>query len=140
MALRARQSAAGDPDAGGIVLGWLVKVVLVLTIAGGCLFDGVSVALAHLRATDDAAQAATAASEAWQRSGSTDLQGAYDTASRLAASKDEQVPTTTFHIDPDATVHLRLRGTAATLLLHRLPRMDGLTRVEVDGSGRAMLS
>jgi len=65
------------------VLGWLVKVVLVLTILGGCLLDG---------------------------------------------------------IDPDATVHLRLRGTAATLLLHRLPRMGGLTRVEVDGSGQAVLS
>lgn len=140
MGLRARQIPTGRRDGGGIVLGWLVRVTLVLVVAGGCLFNAISVAVAHVRASDDAGEAANAASETWQRSGSSDLQGAYDAASRLAQSREERVPNTTFHIDPDGTVHLRLRSTASTLLLHRMGPLAGLASVAVEGSGRAVLS
>lgn len=140
MGLRTRRIATRRQDGGDIVLGWLVKVTLGLTVAGICLFDGISVAVARVRLTDDAVEAAGAASETWQRSGGADLQGAYDTASRLAASRDEQVPTSSFAVDRDGTVHLRLHARASTLLLHRLGPTAGLADVDVGGSGRATLS
>ncbi len=137
MGLHVWPSGIGERNRGDIVLGWLVKVTLVLTVLGVCVFDGISVAVTRVRFTDDATAAASVASESWQRGGSTDLQAAYDTASRFAGSRDEQVPTSSFRIDRDGTVHLRLRGRAATLLLHRLRPMAGLAEVDVSGSARA---
>lgn len=140
MGLATRRDAAGRRDGGDIVLGWLVKITLTLAVVAVCLFDAISVAVAHVRATDDATEAATAASEIWQRSGSRDLQGAYEAAFRLAGGRDEQVPTTSFRIDPDGTVHLRLLARAPTLLIHRVPPIARLGHVAVVGSGRAVLS
>lgn len=139
MGLRTRPSVTDWRNRGDIVLGWLVKVTLVLTMLGVCAFDGISVAVTRVRVTDDAAAAANAASDTWQRSGSTDMQAAYDTAAGFAGSRDERVPTSSFHIDPDGTVHLELRGRASTLLLHRLRPIAGLADVDVGGSGRATL-
>lgn len=139
MGLHVEQAGTSWRGGGDIVLGWLVKVTVTLTVLGVCAFDGISVAVARVRGTDDATEAATAASETWQRSGSSDLQAAYDTASRFAGGRDEQVPASTFRVDPDGTVHLRLRGRAPTLLLHRLPAMSALGDVSVSGSGRASL-
>lgn len=139
MGLCARLTPAGRRDDGDVVLSWLVKVTVVLVVLGIALFDVISVAVTRMRTSDDATAAASAASETWQR-GSRDLQGSYDTAEALARSQGEQVPATSFRVDPDGTVHLRVRSTATTLVLHRLPRLSGLVRVEVPGSGRALLS
>lgn len=140
MGLYPRLTPTGRQDDGDIVLSWLFKVTVVLVIVGITLFDAISVTVTRLRTSDDASAAASAASESWQRSGSRDLQGSYDAAAQLARSQGELIPTTSFRVDPDGTVHLRVRSTASTLVLHRLPPLAGLTRVDVAGSGRALLS
>lgn len=140
MGLPAQRTPGDQRDEGDIVLGWLVRVTVGLVVLGVCLFDAISVAITHLRSSDDAASVANAASEAWQRGGSHDLQASYDTAEQLAASRGEQVPTTSFRVDPDGTVHLRLRSTASTVVLHRLRPVARLAKVEVAASGRALLS
>ena len=48
-------------DAGTIVVGWLVKVALVLMILGISTFDAIAVGSAHLTTSDDANTAASAA-------------------------------------------------------------------------------
>lgn len=105
-------------DSGSIVLGWLTKVMLVLTIAGVVLFDGVSVGVARMSAQDDANNAATAAAADWKTN--HNLQSAFDAAVASVSNPRERVLTRGFRIDPDGTTHLLLRRTATTLVMYRI--------------------
>ena len=105
-------------DSGSIVLGWLTKVILVITIAGVVLFDGVSVGVARMSAQDDANTAAGAASNDWKIN--HNVQSAYNAATAVITNPSERVLTRGFRIDPDGTVHLLLRRTATTLVMYRI--------------------
>jgi hypothetical protein len=51
-------------DRGGIVLGWLLKIVLVFTVVAIALYDSVAIAYGRVAAQDDARTIARAASDA----------------------------------------------------------------------------
>jgi hypothetical protein len=118
-------------DRGSIVIGWLTKLVVVVSIVGVMLFDVVSVSAAHIGATDDASQAATAAAAAWRST--HNVQSAYQAAVDSLTSDSERILTRGFVIDPDGTVHLLLRRTAKTLLVHRIGPLQNYDVVTAKG-------
>jgi hypothetical protein len=103
-------------DNGSIVIGWLTKLVVFIALAGVVLFDAVSVGTAHLGATDDANQAAFAASADYRTSHS--VQSAFTAAVDSITNVNERVLRRGFVIDPDGTVHLLLERTAKTVVMH----------------------
>lgn len=121
-------------DAGGIVLGWLVRVALVLAVVGVLAFDGLSVLVAEMGVEDEAGRAARSASSTW--SDTHDVRQAYTTAEASLGSSASAIVPGTFRVTPDGTVSLRVERTAPTLVLHRVDRTAGLARVTADASRR----
>ncbi|WP_380164216.1 hypothetical protein [Jannaschia sp. R86511] len=112
------------PDAGDVVVGWLVRLVAVFAVVGVLLFDGVSLGIAELAVTDTAAAAARAAGQELD-TGAT-AQEAY-LAAREAADTDHDlndVPADRFQVTADGAVTLTVRRTVPTLVLHHVPGSD----------------
>jgi hypothetical protein len=119
-------------DSGSMVVGWLVKLAVVLTLLGIVGFDGISLAVTHLNSQDDANSAASAAAETWQQTHSA--QQAYQAAVDSAGSNDTVIAKT-FTIDADGTVHLSLTRKATTLVMYRIGPLKKY--VEVTAKGEA---
>jgi len=83
------------PDAGDVILSWLTRVVLVIAVTAVVGFDGLSIAVAHVSAQDDANSAAVAAATAWVSD-----KGAL--APTLLAAQNSAVSPTTEAISPIA--------------------------------------
>lgn len=115
-----RASTPRPDDGGGIVLGWLTKLVVVMALVGVVLFDGLSITASRLSIEDQGFQAAREASSEWQRS--RDVQLAYDTAVSIAVEANtlNEVLPATFVAAPDGTVDLDMHREAATLVVHRI--------------------
>ncbi len=124
-------------DRGDIVVGWLVRVVVGVAVVGVILFDAISVGAAKMSVTDQAVEAARAASDNWLNH--HDQQAAFDAAWRAAtaANAANRVDTTTFRVEPNGTVHLTLERTAPTLVLHLVGPLDYWADVSSEGVGRA---
>jgi Tfp pilus assembly protein PilX len=120
-------------DRGSIVLGWLTKLVVVLSFIGVVGFDTVSITACHLNGTDDANTAAEAAASAWQTSHGQ-IQAAYDAAEQTVVGNDEVILASTFTIDSAGNVSLQLRRTATTLLTQHIGPLKHLIVVTVTGS------
>ncbi|MDT7802001.1 MAG: hypothetical protein QOI78_5434 [Actinomycetota bacterium] len=105
-------------DCGSIVVGWLTKVVVVVAVLGVMLFDALSVTASHIGASDDASQAATAAQVEWRTSHNVQL--AYNAAVESLPSTSESVPAKSFTVSSDGTVHLMVRRTTRTLIVHHV--------------------
>ena len=119
-------------DRGDVVLGWLTKLVVVLSAVGLVGFDAIAVVQGHIQAEDRAGTAARAAADSYQSSHNT--QQAYDAAFATLVDGDT-IETTTFAITSDGTVSLRLHHHATTLLLHKIsPLAD---KADAVGTGEA---
>lgn len=107
-------------ERGDIVLGWLTKLVVVLSALGLVAFDALSVGVASLSLADDGRAAAREASSVWLDTGR--VQPTYDAAVRSAQDADpgNDVPADTFTIAADGTVTLTIRRTPPTLIAHRV--------------------
>ncbi len=111
-------------DTGDIVVGWLVRLVASLAVVGVLVFDGVSLGVAHLEVSDDAATASRAASRAAEAGATT--QAAYDAAWR-AVAEDEvgvELPVDGFAATADGTVTVTVQRTVPTLVLQYVPGSD----------------
>ena len=115
-------------DFGGIVLGWLTKLVVVLSLVGLIGFDLVSLGASRLQAEDAAQAAARAAVQAW--TGPKDLQAAYDAALGEVLTDGHTIDPASFAFSPDGTVTLTLRSTAPTLLVRKVPALEQYADVE----------
>ncbi|MDQ6649796.1 MAG: hypothetical protein M3Z02_06730 [Actinomycetota bacterium] len=122
-------------ERGDVVLGWLVRVVLVLAVLSLLAFDSVALVIAHVAVHDDATEAVNAASESWKAR--PDLQLAYNAAVKSAEGHGDSVESGTFSADPDGTVHLRIHRKATTLLIYRISPLAGYADVSATASGRA---
>ena len=109
----------GPADAGVIVLGWLTKIVLSLTLAGLIGFDVISVVVANFSAGERGTTAARAASTACLAS-KGDVQQAYDAAYDVALEYTDTVDTVGFTCVPAGDVSLVYRHEAATLLMSKI--------------------
>lgn len=111
-------------DAGDIVVGWLVKLVVVLSVAGVLVFDGVSFGVAELAVTDTAVKAARAASDDLM-AGRTPQQ-AFVTATDVAVTDHgfNEVPAEDFAVTRTGDVTVTVVRTTPTLVLHWIPRSE----------------
>jgi len=109
---------APDGDRGDIVLGWLTRLVVILSVLGVLGYDAVSVIYAQVSAADTADQAAQSASDSW--TAHKNIQSAYSAAEVTAEGAGATVPPSSLVVDPDGTVHLSVRKTATTFVLHYL--------------------
>lgn len=135
---RAPARARISGDAGGIVLGWLTKVVVILAVLGVALFDVLSIATARLAVEDHAALAAREASEVYIGSG--DPQVAYAEAVSVAADANplDEVPPQRFSTAPDGTVTLAVRREATTFVVHRIPWIADWAVVSADATAKSL--
>jgi hypothetical protein len=118
-------------DTGSIVIGWLVKVALVIAILGVALFDAIAVTSAHLSATDDANTAASAA--AWEYRNSHSATAALGAATDAITSPNEQLVPNSMTIAPDGSVTVALRRTITTMVMHSIGPLKKYTAVTVKG-------
>jgi hypothetical protein len=120
----AHEPGNDDRQDDDVVLGWLTKLVLVLSVLGVLGLDGFAWASARVGAQDSAERAGRAAASAWEET--PHLQSAYDAALTEVGS-DETVDPSSFTAGPDGTVTLTLRREATTLVLHRIAPLRHLT-------------
>jgi hypothetical protein len=124
------------PERGDIVLGWLTRVIIALAVLGIVVFDGLSLAVAHFAAVDDANSAADSASEAWLAT--HDLSAALQAAQESAAEHGETVRPHSLDVDPDGTAHVQITHEATTLVVRHIPLLRSWTTIIASGSGKAM--
>lgn len=123
-------------DRGDVVLGWLAKVVVVLSVLGVLGFDGASLLHTGFTASDTAAHAASDAVDVW--TSSKDVQAAYAAAEVTAGRSGGTVPKKTFAIDADGTVHLQVRATAPTFVLRHIGPIKHYAVITSSGSARSV--
>jgi hypothetical protein len=105
-------------DEGSLVVGWFVKIAVVLGLVGVVGFDGIAIAQAHARVGDAADQVAQAAAGAYAAHQSV------DEATRVATIEAHSVQSTLVPpvvAQPDGSVSVTVRITAKTTLLGHLP-------------------
>ena len=124
------------PDRGDIVVGWLVRVVVSVAVAGVLMFDLVSVGAAKMSVTDQASMAARAASDDWLIH--HNQQSAFDTAwaNATEANPTNTVDTRTFKVAQNGTVRLTVHRTAPTLVLRLVGPLNHWADVAGEGVGR----
>lgn len=118
-------------DAGGIVIGWLVKLVVVVVLVAIVAFDAISVGISRLNGTDDANAAALAAATVWAQT--HNVQSAVDAAQEAVPDTHESLVPNSLTIDANGTVHLELRREAKTLLMFRIGPLRRYTFAVVKG-------
>lgn len=118
-------------DSGSIVLGWLTKLAVAITFIGLALFDSISIGAARLGGTDDANNAASAASQSYWSTHS--VNAAYQAALESLPSGSETIPAKTFLIHPDGSVSLVLYRHVNTLVARHIGFLEQYTRVVEHG-------
>ncbi len=124
-------------ERGDIVLGWLMKVALVLGIFGVFAFDAISLASTNISATDSANSAAVLGAEAW-RNTHGDIQMAYDAAREYAEKQGGSIEPREFVVNEDGSVEVTFRKEASSVLLFRTKATKKWTQVAVTGTGRTV--
>ena len=126
----------GARDSGDIILGWLTKLVIGISLTGVVAFDGVSIGVAHVSTIDDANSAALAASHAWQDS--HDVIRALQAAQDTAAQHGETVVDKSLRIDADGTAHVSVQREATTLIVRHIHALRSWIEITASGSGRSV--
>lgn len=125
-------------DTGGIVLGWLTKVVVVVGLVGVVAFDAISIGVSRLSVEDAGALAAREASTDLTRTGN--VQTAY--AAALAAATDanpaNEIPPTAFEVLADGSVRLVVERDATTFVVRRIGWVEDWARVRAQVTGTAL--
>jgi hypothetical protein len=123
-------------DSGDVILSWLTRIVLGLSIAAVVGFDALSIGVAHVSAADDANSAALAGSVAW-RADHGDVAATLQAAEASAALHGEIILPSSLRIATDGTVYLKLQHDATTLVVRRIGPIKSWATVVVHGSGRS---
>lgn len=121
-------------DAGEIILGWLTRVAVLLSVLGVLAFDGVALGAAQFRAEDRAQAAMRAAGVSFEVS--KDLQAAYEAA--LSEAPEDTIDPTTFSVAPDGTVTLTLTHSTSTLLVEKIGPLQQYATVSRTVTGRPL--
>ncbi|MFC5998887.1 hypothetical protein ACFP6A_09170 [Quadrisphaera sp. GCM10027208] len=125
-------------DAGGIIVGWLTKLVVVGAVVGVVAFDAVSIGVSRLAVEDDGALAAREASTDLGRTRS--VQSAYTAALSAATEANplNEVPPQSFEALPDGTVRLVVGRDATTFVVHRIGWIADWAHVEAHVEGHPL--
>ena len=114
------QNGQKSPDGGSAILGWLVRVSLVLVVLGVIAMDGISIASTRLQLEDATDSAARAAS--WTARTSPNRAMIIDSAAASLAQKkgDYVLDPNSVRVAPDRSVTLTVSRTAQTIVVHRV--------------------
>jgi hypothetical protein len=113
-------------DDGSIVLGWLGRVAITISVLGIVAFEVLSVVVAHVSLEDTGRTAADRALTSYHDT--HDSYQAYLAADAYASENGAQLVKKTFTIT-DTSVSFDLKKTAPTLLLYRFGATAGLAEV-----------
>lgn len=109
---------------GDIISRWLVQLVLVMVVIAFVGYEAVSIAVNHLSLDEDARQVAAATRTAY-RDG-RDIDDAAEAGIATAAEQGIEV-SEVLQADDGSSVTFELEKQAATLALHRIDRLEGMT-------------
>jgi hypothetical protein len=137
LALSAR-GAGGPVDRGDIVLGWLTKVIVVMTLIGLLVVEGLSIVSARISGKDVANGVALAGSEGYahKKSAKTALRA----AQAEAMSHGAEIVPGTFLVARDGRVTVTVRQTARTVLIYRVEQTRKWAQIDSDGNARSMVN
>jgi hypothetical protein len=124
-------------ERGDIIVGWLTKLAVAITLIGVTGFDAISVATTKMSATDTADQAAREGSDMWAESHGN-IQRSYDAARRYAEQHGATIDPADFRVEADGTVRVHLKKTATTLVFYRIGATKKWAHVEADGYGKSV--
>jgi len=122
-------------DRGTIIVGWLTKVALALTVLGVLGFDMVSVAVTKVGAADDASRAAKLGAVAYADSRGN-VNTAYAAALAYAEEHNATIDPKDFVVQPDGTVTVKVVKTATTMVFYRTGATKKWAHIVAEGSGR----
>lgn len=108
-----------SPDSGGIVVGWLAKIVLVMAILGVLLYDIVAISYGRVAASDDARSIAQVATEALVVNHAP-AKNALILAEQQADSRGVAVGKGDIVIAKNGAVTVRVHRSVATLITHHI--------------------
>lgn len=120
-------------DSGSIVLGWLTKLVIVLSALGVLSFDGISLVKATFGGADRANEIATDAASYYRSA--KDVNRAYAAAEAEAAEQGDHIAPQDFRVDTDGKVTLVLQRTANALWMQHVPPLEKYLHVRATGTG-----
>lgn len=120
-----------------MVVGWLTRVIVVLSILGILGFDGIALGVGHFDADDDGTRAAQAAATSWKQS--HDIDAATTAAINSLGGSETLVPGS-LTITPDGTAHMKVRRKVTTLVVRYIPGLKKATNLTVSvSSGPSLL-
>jgi hypothetical protein len=120
-------------DRGSIIVGWLTKVAIALTLVGIVGFDVISVGAAKVSASDNAVNAARVGAEKYAES-KGDVHRAYAAALGYAEDHGGTIDPADFLVERDGTIRVKVQKTATTLLFFRTGTTKKWTVVVGEGS------
>lgn len=133
MTLRRPTAAAIASDSGTLVLGWLLRMTMGIGLVGIMAFDGLSVAVTHVRALDDASSAAYAASDSLRRA-PKDLRAAFRASESAAVEAGSSLVRDAWYVDRDGSVHVTVQKTAHSWVFKHIPPLVPYLTVTVEES------
>ncbi len=118
MTTRLDGPGANARDEGGIITGWLVKLVVILAVIGIVLFDAIGCGTVRMRTQDAAQQAARSAAI----KNNTDVVLSTEAATTYLATEypEYQLVANSVTLAADGTVTLKVHGHADTIVLKHL--------------------
>jgi hypothetical protein len=114
-------------DDGAVMLGWFVKIAVMIALVGTVGFDGISIAQAHARAEDTATAAADAAQQAYALH--SKVAEAQHAADQVALAAEASVAPHGLVMHPDGSATVTITIVAHTALIGHLPGTDKLVDV-----------
>lgn len=109
-------------DERGIVVGFLVRIVLVMVLAGLVVEEGGQIVVAQIRAQGAARAAAQAAADAW--AAKHDAEAARRVAVAAARATDDGARVESVSIAPNGEVAVRVREVAHTTVIRRVGLLE----------------
>jgi hypothetical protein len=120
-------------DEGVIVLGWLTKIVITLSLVGFLAYDGIAIVTANFSTAD---RANTLASEAADDVKSMkDINKAYAAINSEAAANGDTIAPQDFRVASNGQVTLVLHGEATSLWMHHVGPLRRFLQVRATGEG-----
>lgn len=124
---------ARGSDRGGIVLGWLMRVTVVLVLLGVLAFDVFSLAYTNVTTVDDAGIVARSGADVLMQS-----PGSYDEAKEESLAQAEdlgvRLRAKDWWVDEQGEVHVTVSRKASSLALHYVPQLEKYLTVRAVGT------
>ncbi len=124
---------AGPDDQGGIVLGWLMRVTIVLVVMGVLAFDVFSLAYTNVTTVDDAGIVAGTGAQSLMED-PADPKGARSVSVAQAEELGVRMRSKDWWVDESGEVHVTVSRDAKTLALHYIPQLEKYLTVRAVGT------